>query len=125
MGVDPYEEPSIVFDDPKAWDEWYFHRKQRDSGHPFEVAPGYYHLYVCQDKTESETGGYYLNLVGAHWCFREVVSAYFAIKDAGYPMPLILLRCWCHPMLKNSSESILKILLFMYNILEDVVWYAR
>jgi hypothetical protein len=40
-------------------------------------------------------------------------------------MPLILLRCWCHTMLKNSSESILKILLFMYNILEDVVWYAR
>ena len=88
MGVDPYEEPGIVFDDPKAWDEWYFHRKQRDSGHPFEVAPGYYHLYVCQDKTESETGGYYLNLVGAHWCFREVVSAYFAIKDAGYPISL-------------------------------------
>jgi hypothetical protein len=31
------------------------------------------------------------------------------------------LCCWCHPMLKNSSESILKILLFMYNILEAIV----
>ena len=88
MGINPYDEPGIDYDDPKAWDEWYFHRKQRNSGHPFEVAPGYYHLYVWQDKTESETGGYYLNLAGAHWCLREVISAYLAIKDAGYPISL-------------------------------------
>ena len=87
-GVNPYDEPGIDFDDPKAWDEWYFHRKQRDSGHPFEVAPGYYHLYVWQDKTESETGGYYFNLSGSHWCRREVISAYLAIKDAGFPISL-------------------------------------
>ena len=88
MGINPCDESGIDFTDPEAWDEWYFRRKQINSGHPFEVAPGYYHLYVWQDKTESETGGYYLNLVGSHWHPCEVISAFFAIKDTGVPISL-------------------------------------
>lgn len=86
LGVNPYHEPGIAFDDPKAWDEWYFHRKQRDSGHPFEVAPGYYHLYVWQDKEDSEMGGYYFDLGGSTNYPNEVISSYLAIRDAGFPI---------------------------------------
>ena len=88
LGIGHYDEPGIAFDDPKAWDEWYYHRKQRDSGHPFEVAPGYYHLYVSRDKDESETGGYYFDLAGSPYYPNEVISTYLAIKDAGYPICL-------------------------------------
>ena len=98
--------PGIDFDDPKAWDEWYFHRSQR-GGHPWEVVPGgnstHVELYVSHDVrrlewdlrlgkiTEEEYGqalegaGYYFVIAGKHRQF-EAVSFYLALSAAGLPV---------------------------------------
>lgn len=98
--------PGIDFDDPKAWDEWYFHRSQR-GGHPWEVVPGgnstHVELYVSHDKRklewkfrlgeiseeEYERGlegaGYYFVIAGKHRQF-EAVSFYLALSAAGLPV---------------------------------------
>ena len=45
--------PGIDFNDPEAWDEWYFHREQC-GGHPWEVCRGgnstHVDLYVMHDR---------------------------------------------------------------------------
>ncbi|WP_026528275.1 hypothetical protein [Butyrivibrio sp. VCD2006] len=100
------EGPGIDFEDPKAWDEWYFNREQQ-GGHPWEVVPGgsstHMELYVCNDKrdlewdlrggeiTEEEyqekikKAGYYFCIVGVHRQF-ESISFYLALSDAGLPV---------------------------------------
>lgn len=100
------EGPGIDFDDPKAWDEWYFHRPQR-GGHPWEVVPGgnstHVELYVRHDKRELEwelrsgaiaegeyerrlrSAGYYFVIAGKHRQF-EAVSFYLALSAAGLPV---------------------------------------
>lgn len=96
----------IDFDDPKAWDEWYFNREQH-GGHPWEVVPGgnstHVELCVMHDKngldwklrlgeiTEKEykekleTAGYYFALAGVHRQF-ETVNFYLALSSAGLPV---------------------------------------
>ncbi|MBR2835821.1 MAG: hypothetical protein IKE43_08990 [Coriobacteriales bacterium] len=96
----------INFDDPAAWDEWYFHRKQ-SGGHPWEVCRGgnstHVSLYVCHDKntlnwkvqlgeiTKEEAAahpyGYYFEVAGKHRA-KEAVSFYVAISEAGLPVLL-------------------------------------
>ena len=98
--------PGIDFDDPKAWDEWYFHRPQH-GGHPWEVVPGgnstHVELYVSHDRQklewrfrlgemsekEYEQGlegaGYYFVIAGKHRQF-EAVSFYLALSAAGLPV---------------------------------------
>ena len=48
--------PGIDFDDPGAWDEWYYGK--RGGGHPWEVVPGgnstHVELYVRNDKRDLE-----------------------------------------------------------------------
>ncbi|SDB54147.1 hypothetical protein [Butyrivibrio sp. INlla16] len=100
------EGPGIDFEDPKAWDEWYYNREQQ-GGHPWEVVPGgnstHMELYVCNDKrdlewdlrggeiTEEEyqekikKAGYYFYIVGVHRQF-ESISFYLALSDAGLPV---------------------------------------
>lgn len=100
------EGPGIDFEDPDAWDEWYFHRKQQ-GGHPWEVVPGgnstHMSLYVFNDKyylesdlrcgeiTEAEyqekvnNSGYYFKIVGVHRQF-ESINFYLALSDAGIPV---------------------------------------
>lgn len=98
--------PGIDFDDPKAWDEWYFHRPEH-GGHPWEVVPGgnstHMELYVSHDRqelgwklrlgkiTEEEYerqmagAGYYFVIAGKHRQF-EAVSFYLALHAAGLPV---------------------------------------
>lgn len=98
------EGEGIDFDDPKAWDEWYFNRKQ-SGGHPWEVVAGgnstHIDLYVCHDKTrlrwkvrlgelsqeeyDKARKGYYFSLAGLHRG-NEVVTFYIALHEAGYPV---------------------------------------
>ena len=100
------EGPGIDIDDPEAWEEWYFHRKQR-GGHPWEVVQGgnstHMSLGVSNDKntldfyyrlgkiTKNEyedklsKAGYYFTIEGIHRAF-ESVSFYLALHDAGLPV---------------------------------------
>ena len=98
--------PGIQFDDPKAWNEWYFNRKQH-SGHPWEVVPGgnstHMELYVINDIghldfnlrlgkiTEEEyegrlkNAGYYFEINGIHRPF-ESVNFYLTLAENGLPV---------------------------------------
>lgn len=98
--------PGINFDDPKAWDEWYFHREQH-GGHPWEVVPGgnstHMELSVMHDRNSLDfdlrlgritreeyeerikKAGYYFMIDGIHRAF-ESVNFYLALSDAGLPV---------------------------------------
>ncbi len=100
--------PGIDFDDPGAWEEWFFRRAQH-GGHPWEVCRGgnstHVDLFVRHDKenfefqyrlgkiTEdeytalSEKAGYYFVVGGTHRA-REAVHFYTALNAAGYPVVL-------------------------------------
>ena len=99
------EGPGINFDDPEAWDQWYFHGEQHGCGHPWEVVRGgnsaHVDLAVCHDRhsiawkvstgriTQEEAAqhpnGYYFTVAGKHRTF-EAVSFYVALSDAGLPV---------------------------------------
>ena len=99
------EGPGIDFDDPDAWDHWYF--SSRGGGHPWEVVPGgnstHMDLFVCHDRHELEwmvrSGritqeeadkhpcGYYFEVSGKHRPM-ESVNFYLALHDAGLPVLL-------------------------------------
>lgn len=98
--------PGIDFDDPSAWDQWYFHREQR-GGHPWEVCRGgnstHVSLFVSHDEHENgflyrsgkitegeykqraEDAGYYFIVEGKHRAM-EAVSFYIALSKAGFPV---------------------------------------
>lgn len=98
--------PGIDYDDPVAWDDWYFHRQQR-GGHPWEVVPGgnstHMELYVANDKLTLEwdykggritaeeynerlkESGYYFQIAGMHRKY-ESISFYIALSKAGLPI---------------------------------------
>ena len=100
------EGPGIDFDDPEAWDEWYFYRTQH-GGHPWEVVPGgnstHMELYVRHDMRDLEwelrsgdiseeeyannlkDAGYYFAISGRRRQF-EAVSFYLALSRAGLPV---------------------------------------
>ncbi len=96
------EDIGIDFDDPKAWDDWYFGRTHRGSGHPWEVYPGVY-LYVSDDRFDVEMDykrgdisedeykakrgecGYYFDVAAVNRPF-ESVKFYNALSEAGYPV---------------------------------------
>jgi len=96
------EGPGIDFDDPVAWDAWYFDRN-RSGGHPWEVVPGgnstHVDLYVMHDNLEWKVrmgemtqeeadrhpNGYYFLVRGKHRPI-ESVRFYLAIHDAGLPI---------------------------------------
>ena len=100
------EGPGIDFDDPSAWEQWYFYRKS-GGGHPWEVCRGgnstHVDLYVFHDRrtldwkvkrgemTEEEAAahpcGYYFAVAGKHRA-EEAVKFYMAISDAGLPVVL-------------------------------------
>lgn len=102
--------PGIDFDDPAAWDEWYFHREQH-GGHPWEVCRGgnstHVDLRVAHDRRELEymyrageiseeeyrqrmlLSGYYFLVGGTHRA-AEAVKFYTALSAAGLP---VLLSC--------------------------------
>lgn len=102
------EGPGIDFDDPSAWEQWYFYRKS-GGGHPWEVCRGgnstHVDLYVFHDRrtldwkvkrgemTEEEAAahpcGYYFDfaVAGKHRA-EEAVKFYMAISDAGLPVVL-------------------------------------
>ena len=101
------EGPGINFDDPDAWDKWYFGK--RGGGHPWEVIRGgnstHVDLCVCHDRrdlefdlrlgriTEAEyskrmeSAGYYFALFGKHRPL-EAVTFYVALSAAGLPVTL-------------------------------------
>ena len=101
------EGPGIDFNDPAAWDVWFF--SQRGGGHPWEVVRGgnstHVDLFVCHDKEELEwkyrTGkineaeyhdlicksGYYFSVRGKHRP-KESVTFYTALSAAGLPVIL-------------------------------------
>ncbi|MBQ9438642.1 MAG: hypothetical protein IJU50_09965 [Lachnospiraceae bacterium] len=104
------EGPGIDFDDPKAWDEWYFD-KNRSGGHPWEVCCGgnstHVDLFVRHDKHNLEydrqlgkisdeiyekyktEAGYFLTVGGLAWNRSvEAVNFFVAIRDAGMPVTL-------------------------------------
>ena len=98
--------PGIDFDDPLAWEDWYFHREQH-GGHPWEVIGGgnstHVDLAVCHDRqtldwkvrcgkmTEEEAAahpcGYYFLVAGKHRA-KEAVAFYTALSAAGLPVIL-------------------------------------
>ena len=102
------EGPGIDFDDPEAWDQWYFHREQH-GGHPWEVCRGgnstHVSLYVCHDQYDldylhragkitedkyrkrSESTGYYYSVAGKYRG-AEAVNFYVALSQAGLPVVL-------------------------------------
>ena len=104
------EGPGIDFDDPKAWDQWYFDRN-RAGGHPWEVCRGgnstHIDLFVYHDEhhlgylfrsgqiSEEEynrrkaDAGYYFVVRGNAWTRSvEAVNFFVAIREAGYPVIL-------------------------------------
>ena len=98
------EGPGIDFDDPEAWEHWYFNRN-RCGGHPWEVVRGgnstHVDLFVCHDRytldwkvtigelTQEEADrlphGYFFHIAGKHRPM-ESVRFYLAIHDAGLPV---------------------------------------
>ena len=104
------EGPGIDFDDPQAWDTWYFDR-DRSGGHPWEVCRGgnstHVDLFVRNDEhylgyllrsgqiTEEEynkrkaDAGYYFSVRGKSWGRSvEAVNFFVAIREEGYPVML-------------------------------------
>lgn len=100
------EGPGIDFDDPAAWEQWYFDRS-RGGGHPWEVIRGgnstHVDLFVRHDRRSLDykvrTGeltaeeaakrpcGFYFAIAGKHRQ-REAVSFYVALSRAGLPVIL-------------------------------------
>ena len=100
--------PGIDFDDPAAWDEWYFHREQH-GGHPWEVCRGgnstHVDLYVMHDRRDLDfkyrageisedeyqerirSSGYFFLIGGKHRA-AEAVRFYTALSAAGLPVLL-------------------------------------
>lgn len=105
-GLGLNEGPGIDFDDPAAWEQWYFDRS-RCGGHPWEVIRGgnstHVDLFVRHDRqsldykvrigelTEEEAAkrpcGFYFAVAGKHRQ-REAVSFYVALSRAGLPVIL-------------------------------------
>ena len=103
-GLGLNEGPGIDFDDPDAWDQWYFN-SQRGGGHPWEVVPGgnstHVDLFVGHDKqtlgwkvrlgemTQEEADqhpcGYYFHIRGKYRPM-ESIRFYLAIHNAGLPV---------------------------------------
>ena len=101
FGLD--EGPGIDFDDPAAWEEWYF--GSRGGGHPWEVVPGgnstHMDLFVRHDRntlewkvragfmTQEEADrhpvGFYYQVTGKHRPM-ESVNFYLALHNAGLPV---------------------------------------
>ena len=97
------EGPGVDFDDPAAWEEWYF--GSHGGGHPWEVVPGgnstHMDLFVRHDKhtlewkvrlgdmTQEEADhhsvGFYYQITGKHRPM-ESVNFYLALHDAGLPV---------------------------------------
>ena len=102
------EGPGIDFQDPAAWDAWYFDRG-RGGGHPWEIVRGgnstHLDLFVMHDRYEldwqlrsgkiSEAeyrkriagAGYYFRLSGKHRPL-EAVTFYLSLSGAGLPVIL-------------------------------------
>ena len=100
--------PGIDFDDPAAWDEWYFYREQH-GGHPWEVCRGgnstHVDLYVMHDRRDLDfkyragkisedeyqerirSSGYFFLIGGKHRA-AEAVRFYTALSAAGLPVLL-------------------------------------
>ncbi len=100
------EGPGIEYDDPDAWNNWYFDR-QRGGGHPWEIIRGGNStpmaLFVCDDRHEldwqlrcgkisEEThreqmagAGYYFRVCGKHRPL-ETVTFWLTLSDAGLPV---------------------------------------
>lgn len=100
--------PGIDFDDPAAWNEWYFHREQH-GGHPWEVCRGgnstHVDLYVMHDRRDLDfkyrageisedeyqerirSSGYFFLIGGKHRA-AEAVRFYTALSAAGLPVLL-------------------------------------
>ena len=100
--------PGIDFDDPAAWDEWYFHREQH-GGHPWEVCRGgnstHVDLYVMHDRRDLDfkyrageisedeyqerirSSGYFFLIGGKHRA-AEAVRFYTALSATGLPVLL-------------------------------------
>ena len=101
------EGPGIDFDDPAAWDQWYF--SNRGGGHPWEVIRGgnstHVDLFVRHDKADLdwklrsgqtseedyekqiENTGYYYVVCGKHRPL-EAVTFYVMLSAAGLPVVL-------------------------------------
>ena len=98
------EGPGIDFDDPDAWEEWYF-VSPHGGGHPWEVVPGgnstHMDLFVRNDKhtlewkvrtgemTQEEADqhpiGFYYQITGKHRPMESVIF-YLTLHDAGLPV---------------------------------------
>ena len=100
--------PGIDFDDPDAWDEWFFRREQH-GGHPWEVCRGgnstHVDLRVCHDqwhldyllrtgritdsehKRQSAEAGYYFEVAGKYRA-TEAVRFCVTLHEAGLPVIL-------------------------------------
>ena len=98
--------PGIDFDDPAAWEEWYFDTK-RGGGHPWEVVRGgnstHVDLYVAHDRNNTDwkvragkiskeeavahSRGFYYIVRGLHRAV-EAVNFYTALSAAGLPVIL-------------------------------------
>ena len=107
-GYDLDADPGIDFDDPAAWDQWYFYRKQH-GGHPWEICRGgnstHVDLFVMHDRNKldfqfrlgeipeneyerkSKEAGYYFEVAGKHRG-AEAVQFYLALAAAGFPVIL-------------------------------------
>lgn len=107
LGYGMNDVPGIDFDDPDAWDEWFFRRNR--GGHPWEVCRGgnstHVDLYVQHDRgyldylfrsrqiSESEyhkkinAAGYYFVVAGKYRA-TEAVKFYTALSAAGLPVIL-------------------------------------
>lgn len=98
--------PGIDFDDPSAWEEWYF-RRHEHGGHPWEVMRGgnstHVDLYVSHDSNSldfkvrmgemtaeeaaKQPRGFYFAVGGKHRTF-EAVNFFVALHNAGLPVIL-------------------------------------
>ena len=98
--------PGIDFNDPDAWDRWFFD-PQRGGGHPWEVCSGgnstHVDLFVCHDRnmlswkvgigklTEEQAKqhpcGFFFRVAGKHRPM-EAVSFYVSLHNEGYPVVL-------------------------------------
>lgn len=101
------EGPGIDFDDPDAWNKWYF--SQRGGGHPWEIIRGgnstHVDLFVRHDRNTIEwkyrvgeineaeynerlkKAGYYFSISGKHRPL-EAVTFYIVLSKAGLPVVL-------------------------------------
>ncbi len=108
MGHGLNKGPGIDFDNPDAWDDWFFDRT-RCGGHPWEVIRGgnstHVALYVRHDQNSldwkfrhgeiteeahrelQENAGYFFEIAGKHRPF-EAVSFYTALSAVGLPVIL-------------------------------------